>query len=148
MRTILIGALVLLGSLSVAGAASTPQATGENELGEIVTFDVPVEPDHSGSCVILPVCSTGSAIAPPSHVRTAGLTHGFQNYLGFTGSMVSVLVGEGSSPTVRLFACNVNAGAITCQGGQGTFPAIGQTFSHFCAAVGNYLAPPSCFIIH
>ncbi|MCA1814253.1 MAG: hypothetical protein LC624_09955 [Halobacteriales archaeon] len=119
----------------LASAGEQTYFVGEDQDGHVIMVPASLsELDHSGTCAVEPACTTGD------HVHNGIVSHGFLVGGGYTGPAASILVTlpTNGSPTLRVFACNFQAGVPTCQGGQGTFPAVGVTFSHYgVAPLGN-----------
>jgi hypothetical protein len=143
MKTIIVSMLVL--SLFAAGAALGSETgwvfVGEDENGNVIILPLSAA-DHNSSCLLAaasPVCSNGT------HTSAGGITHGFALYTGATGAAASILSHGGGA---RVFGCTFGIqGPITCQGGQGTFPAAGASFDHNCVgAIAT--ASVTCTLVH
>jgi hypothetical protein len=138
MRALLIGLAVLGIATATMATAATDVNTfrlgpgltfvGEDANGNLIVKQLSASPDDTSGCAAPAPCVNGP------HVRLSGITHGFLLGPLATGSYTSALVGlPSATPSLRVFTCGFANGAGSCAPGQGTFPAVGQSFDQVCA---------------
>jgi hypothetical protein len=142
MRTTILLAAALALAAPAAFAASfddSPLAVDSQLSGPLAQLlGEPQTATCGGSAPATEACSDGTHLIATVPAGPLGVSHGFSQFSGYTGTLESKLTwhdATGLQSGQRVFRCDVTSGSISCHAGVGTFPANGADFvTHTCAS--------------